>query len=35
MLAVSSEDRRILEVGESGNQPYADLWVTRSTARRS
>jgi sugar lactone lactonase YvrE len=25
MLAVASEDRRILEVGESGNRPYADL----------
>ena len=25
MLAVASEDRRILEVGEFGNRPYADL----------
>lgn len=25
MLAVASEDRQILEVGEQGNQPYADL----------
>jgi sugar lactone lactonase YvrE len=25
MLAVASEDRRILEIGEQGNAPYADL----------
>jgi sugar lactone lactonase YvrE len=41
MLAVASEDRRILEVGEQGNTPYADLgdlapgWVNDMLVDRS